>query len=361
MAGLAAALAARGIATTYVAQEALSQDRVALGWRIPSLGQARLLFATDKPAIEAVIAEAPAESLHICQGLRANGLVGTAQRALAARRLRQWVVMETVDDEGWKGWLRRWIYRVHVLASRRWISAFLATGAATREWLIARGAPRDRVFPFAYFLPRSEAAFADAPTPERFRVLFVGQLIERKRLDLLIESLGRIGPRAFELVVVGAGELEERLREHASRKLGGSLTWMGRQRLEAIPAIMASVDCLVLPSRFDGWGAVASEALMAGTPVICSAACGCREAVKQSGGEIFATDNIDDLTARLVSRIDRGSVSSPQRRVLATWARVLGAEAGADYLKKLIAHTEGSLDHPPPAPWMAAPARTDAP
>ena len=33
-------------------------------------------------------------------------------------------------------------------------------------------------------------------------------------------------------------------------------------------------DLLVLPSRFDGWGAVVNEALGAGTPVLVSDLCG---------------------------------------------------------------------------------------
>ena len=39
-------------------------------------------------------------------------------------------------------------------------------------------------------------------------------------------------------------------------------------------------DNLVLPSSHDGWGAVTTEALMVGTPVICSDTCGSSLIVK---------------------------------------------------------------------------------
>lgn len=356
MAGLATALAARGIPTTYVTQAMLSADRVALGWEIPALGDVRLLVAADRSAVLAAVAEAPSDSLHICQGLRANGLVEIAQRALAARHLRQWVVMETVDDASWKGLLRRGLYRAHLLRSRDRVGAFLATGAETPDWLIARGAPRERVFPFAYFLSPPKTIASPTTADGRFRVLFVGQLVHRKRLDLLIDALGRVGSDAVELVVAGAGELEAELRERAFRTLGDRVRWLGRQSQGSIAAIMASADCLVLPSRFDGWGAVASEALLVGTPVICSAGCGCREAVERSGGAVFATGDVDDLAARIQKKMALGRVSPSARTSLATWARALGAEAGADYLRDIIAYCSGQQQPRPIAPWLKTPA-----
>lgn len=53
--------------------------------------------------------------------------------------------------------------------------------------------------------------------------------------------------------------------------------------MDAARACMARADVLVLPSWHDGWGAVVSEALMAGTPAIASDACGSAGVVRASG------------------------------------------------------------------------------
>jgi glycosyltransferase involved in cell wall biosynthesis len=336
MAGLAAALADRGVSTSYVAEGPLTQDRIGLGWELASLGGARLMFAPDKATAVGLVGQADRDSLHVCQGLRANGVVAAAQRALAARRLQQCVVMETVDDLGWRGWLRRRLYEWLVVTRRSRVQAFLATGTGMTEWLVARGAPRDRVFPFAYFLPETRHGAPPRKSAQKsFRVLFVGQFIERKRLDLLVNALALVPDHEPELVVVGSGPLEHELRSLAEVKLGQRLSWLGVRRQSEIPAIMASADCLVLPSRFDGWGAVASEALLVGTPVICSDRCGCREV----------------LQAALQGMIRKGPSSPAQRQGLSRWAAALGAQAGAGYLEDILIHVTKRGAVRPVPPW----------
>lgn len=359
MAGLAAALADRGFDVTYVAERPMSADRAAQGWEAPNLGAVHLRFAPDKDAVKRLVAQAPADSIHICQGLRGNGFVAEALRALARRMLRQWVVMETVDDSGWRGGLRRLVYRRLLHRWRDSIQGVLATGHSTRGWLVARGADADRVFPFAYFLPDRPMASAPALCSEApFRILFVGQFIRLKRLDLLVEALARLAPSSVELAVIGAGPLERELRAKAQAALGDRLLWLGRQSQNAIPGHMAGADCLVLPSRYDGWGAVVSEALMAGTPAICSDRCGAAGVVRASGcGGVFPAGDIDALADLLRRSIDGGRPTPAGRADLARWARCLGAEAGADYLAAILRRPEAG-GRKPLIPWGGDRGRT---
>lgn len=340
MAGLAAALAATGRAVTYVAEEEMSADRAAQGWQVPPLGAAHLRLAPTSDAVREAVREAPEDSIHICQGLRANGPVGVAQRTLAERGIRQWAIMETVDDSGWRGALKRLEYRRLIRQWRSHIEGVLATGHVTQEWLAARGMPADRVFPFAYFLPDRPQPIAQHFEPQApFRFLFVGQFIERKRIDLLIDALRRLEGANFELVLVGSGLLEAALRALADKNLPGRVDWLGRRPIGEIAALMAEADCLVLPSRHDGWGAVVSEALMAGTPAICSDACGAAGIAKASGvGGVFPTGNVEALAALLRQLIARGRQTPEGRTILANWACCLGADAGAKYLEGILLH-----------------------
>ena len=126
---------------------------------------------------------------------------------------------------------------------------------------------------------------------------------------------------------------------------------MGKLPLEEVPAVMAKADCLVLPSRHDGWGAVVSEALMVGTPVICSDHCGAAVAVVASGhGGVFESGDVKSLSTHLQTVLAAGRISSERRARLAEWARCLGAEAGADYLIKILNHKPGSPK--PLPPWQ---------
>lgn len=353
MAGLASALAGRGLEVTYVAERPMSADRAAQGWGAPDLGGARLVYARDAAAASRLARSAPADSLHICQGLRGNGVVATAQAVLAKRGLTQWVVMETVENTGWRGLVRRLEYRRLIASRRKAVTGYLATGHETPGWLMARGAPVERVFPFAYFLSDDIGRTPPPPRPvSGFRILFVGQFIERKRLDLLIQAVAALGRDDVELQVIGSGPQEEALRRLATDALGSRLRWTGRVPSVDVPSHMAQADLLVLPSRHDGWGAVVSEAIMVGTPAVCSDRCGSAGVVRASGrGGVFAANDLDALTALLRRLMDQGSPSPDQRAALAAWGRRLGAGAGADYLQAILAFSDKGGDCPA-APWM---------
>lgn len=354
MAGLAAALAARGVQVVYVAEQELSEDRVKLGWALPELAEARLEIAPTAAAVCALVEAAPINAVHICQGIRGNALVGVAQKQLAKRHLQYWVVMETVHDEGWRGALKRIVYTALFRLHRSRIAGVLATGWRTPGWVVDRGMARERVFPFAYFLPdRPDVAYVAAIDGSKpYRIAYIGQFIERKRLSLLIDALADLPQAEAELVVAGSGPLEQDLRKYAQTRLKSRLCWMGRLPSLQVSAFLGEVDCLVLPSQHDGWGAVVSEALMSGAVAICSDGCGAAGVVEASGvGDVFSRDDPHELKAMLMQTIAAGRLSAVERAGLARWAKSLAAEAGAQYLLDILAHTDG-LAPRPQAPWI---------
>jgi glycosyltransferase involved in cell wall biosynthesis len=248
MAGLASALARKGVQVHYVAEHAMSADRVRLGWQVPGMEGVQQHFIQGSRAVESLVAGAAPDSVHICQGMRANGYVARAQRALAKRGLQQWVVMETVDDSGMLGVIKRLEYRRLFRARRKRIAGVLATGHRTQGWVRARGMPGDQVFPFAYFLPDIAAHVGAEPEQTGpFRFIFVGSLIELKRVGLLLTALARIDSKEFKLDVIGVGPLDPELRRMADHLLPGRVRWLGRVPSSEVSDAIRQVDCLVLP------------------------------------------------------------------------------------------------------------------
>jgi glycosyltransferase involved in cell wall biosynthesis len=353
MAGLAAALARQGCEVVYVAERSMTEDRRSQGWTLPDLGSARLELAPTTGAVHALAKTAPVDSTHICQGIRASGWVREAQRALAARGLRQWVLLETVDDTGCRGILKRLEYRRLFMQWRGRIEGVLAIGNRTPAWLVARGMPAERVFPFAYFLPDMAPIERVGHGAEPFRFVFVGNFVALKRLDLLISALAALKRSDLELVVIGSGPLEGALRAAAEAVLQGRVRWIGWLSMSEVPRAVAQADCLVLPSRYDGWGAVISEALMVGTPAICSDRCGAAGVVQASGhGGLFRSGDVSELRAQLVRALESGPLPRSKRDALAAWARCIGADAGAHYLREVLDASRERKACPPP-PWSA--------
>ena len=346
---LVEALAAKGVSAHYVAEQTMTMDRKNIGWNGPSMKGVQLHLVGSDAEREALVSTCDPSSIHVCQGIRSNGGVGRTQRLLARKNLKQWVVMETVDDSGWRGLLKRLEYRRVFAARREELAGVLATGYTTPDWIAARGVAASHVFPFAYFLPDLHGNGLCLPRRKGvFRFVFVGQLVARKRVDLLIRTLGSLRELQFELSVVGSGPLEGELRALAESALPGRVRWIGMKPSSEIPSLMSDADCLVLPSRHDGWGAVVSEALMLGTPAICSDVCGSAGVVRASGvGGAFATNDASSLRSLLDTALRRGALSGLQRQALATWAQCLGAEVGAEYLLQIL---QGQR---PKVPWNA--------
>ena len=359
MAVLAAALARTGCRVTYVTEQVMTSDRAALGWLAPELPGVELRRAATAHQAAALVTDAPERAVHLCEGIRSNGVVAAAQHALAQRGLGFWVIMETVEDAGLAGLVRRLLYRGLFLRWRRELHGVLAIGRKTAKWVSARGVPDERVVPFAYFL--QDVVCLTAPQgaqPEGlFRILFVGQCIDRKRLDLLIDALASVADRVpeFRLQVIGSGPLEGALRSKAEGLLGQRLEWLGQLPMHEARQRMALADCLVLPSQHDGWGAVVSEALMAGTPAICSDRCGAAEVVLASGtGGVFVSGDQRMLESLLVQQITGGRQTQDKRAALAQWAIALGAEAGAQYLLDIIARQSGAMFGLTPPWWQVS-------
>jgi glycosyltransferase involved in cell wall biosynthesis len=344
MVALAAALAERGFKVNYVANEILSKERTKLGWKMPELGKVKLLLATNKDAVIRYALNAPEDSIHLCQGLRGNGLVSYAQRVIRKRDLRHWVMMETIDDTGWIGFVKKVLYRILSLYWRNHLTGVLAIGCKAPEWFVARGMVRRCVYPFAYFLkePRLSNLLNSSIKKNKkrpFRFIYVGNLNYNKKVGSIIKAIAALKLKEIEFWIVGAGDdtEEQHLRSLSNLLLPKKVFWLGVLPIKQISNVMLKADCLVLPSLHDGWGAVVSEALMVGTPVVCSDKCGSSAVVEASGvGSVFSTNNQKALMDSLNNQYEKGLVSSKQRQKIMKWSRCLGASSGAKYLESIL-------------------------
>lgn len=351
---LAKALASAGIRTVYLVEESLSEDRLAQGWCVPEDGNVNVKVLHEFDSLESLVLQAPETAIHICQGLRKNGVVAEVQALLQKHNRRQWVILETINDSGFWGFLKRLEYKRLAILKRGHIEVLLAIGGNTPEWLMKRGFKQSKIFPFAYFLDTVEQPpdrTREKTTP--FAFLTVGQFIFRKRLDLILDALATLKDVNFTLGVAGTGPQEPQLKATGIQLLGSKLNWIGKVKHSDMPMVMKKADCLILASEFDGFGAVASEALIVGTPVICSNQCGVYEIASTSGHcAIFEAGDKHSLIRSIRKMFERGPISIEDRYALAEWATCLTAESGAQYLLDIVGHVERRLDRPEP-PWLS--------
>lgn len=129
------------------------------------------------------------------------------------------------------------------------------------------------------------------------RVLYAGRFDHQKGTDLLAAAMGRLKGVAHAHAIGSAvlGDSDS-LAWPANVTVHG---WMAREDLRPY---IESCDVLVMPSRWEGFGLIALEAMRAGKPVLAARVGGLAEIVVDGvTGLLFEPNDTDALTAALAS------------------------------------------------------------
>lgn len=157
-------------------------------------------------------------------------------------------------------------------------------------------------------------------------LLAIGIAKRHKNLDSLLKALALLWRegRGLPLVIAGTGG---KIPEYAARELQENVARKNVLLLPRIePADMSAMYCsaeaLVMPSRFEGFGLPALEALACGTPVLCSDIPSLRE-VCADAAVYFDPHLPEDIAAIIESGLQskRSRQQRMRRAALFTWSR----------------------------------------
>jgi len=242
-------------------------------------------------------------------------------------------------DNQWHGTLKQ---RLGVLGSRWYLhplyDAAFVPGERQACFAERLGFPSHRIWRGLY-CPDSES-FAQASTGARARPSsfgYLGRLTAAKGItDLLkaYELYRSVTLDPWDLVVAGAGPLAGEIAMYEGVK------YFDFVQPRDLPAWLANIGCLAVPSRFEPWGVVIAEAAASGLPIIATQACGAGPHLVHDfvNGRIAHTGSVESLAECLqyisaatdsdratMGRISR-SLASPYTP--ARWAdTVLGSSA----------------------------------
>ena len=188
------------------------------------------------------------------------------------------------SPHGWSFWAARGLdSRFYVQLERtaaHWCRTIVALSADERDAGLAEkiGRPEQyRVIPNGVRLER----FALPRSAVRGRILMVGRLAPPKRPDLALRALAaaRLVIPEAELHVVGDGPLRpEAERLAAELGVAGAVCFLGHR--EDVPELLASAECALLASDYEGCPLSVVEAMAAGVPVAATDAGGTGELVQ---------------------------------------------------------------------------------
>lgn len=184
----------------------------------------------------------------------------------------------------------------------RELDALMVGSRFMREELLMNGFPAERVHILPPVVRRVPSD--SGPVPDEPNILYVGQLIRGKGVDLLLEALAQL-ERPFKAQIVGDGNarpaLEAQCRELA---LDGRVRFEGWVPRSGIDAYYAQAKVLAVPSRWpEPFGMIGLEAMNHGRPVVGFDAGGIGDWLKDGKTGFLVPENDPAAFAKSLERI----------------------------------------------------------
>jgi glycosyltransferase involved in cell wall biosynthesis len=179
-------------------------------------------------------------------------------------------------------------------------------GEVWRRWVADTFDIRPNTISVVYNgVPATIAMPRTAPDDGRFRLLFVGNLLERKGVKDLLQAFASPSLRArnIELIMAGGGPVD--LYRGMAEQLGIAhrVTFTGWVSQEAARSLMVNADALILPAYDEGLPLVILEALASKTPVICTPVGSIPEVLANGETALFVSPGDEAGIANAVTRL----------------------------------------------------------
>lgn len=336
----------------------LTPDRAALGWEDDLTGYAYRYLDERNPLADAVsLAWAGRSRLHIVNGFWAEPAFAAALVTLRAARSNYVIYSEAPEPDLPRSPARKLLRAAFGRLLAPGAAGLLAVSHLAEDFYRNLGAHESVIYPFGYF--DLHARFTEGITYSKERneieIIYVGQLIHRKGVDLLIEAMRPLFERHSDLslALIGGGEMMPALSDRvASFGLSERIRFESVIPYADIPARIARADLLVLPSRWDGWGMVVNEAFSLGVPVLVSDHCGSADLIETGvNGYVFRKEDVEDLRCSLATFIERRADWPQMRAAAYETGKKISVETITPYLIECLKHITGELSERPSPSW----------
>lgn len=195
--------------------------------------------------------------------------------------------------------------------------------------------PNWNVFPFSYC---TQSAVLKPEHHDKSVFIFIGSMEPRKDPLLILDAYSKMVNKVDvqQIRFIGSGTLLQSAQSIiANRKLEKEVVCLGVKPQKDIPANLSTADILILPSKYDGWGAVVNEALQAGCYVIVSDTCGASDLIMKDRrlGRVFPHGDANKLAKEMDHCASHYKEIQNNRQFRITWAEQnISGKALAKYL-----------------------------
>jgi glycosyltransferase involved in cell wall biosynthesis len=338
----------RNLAETYnvilVVEVNIFEERIKQGWATPDFGKTQIVIYPTQTQIFTLL---ELNAIHIFSGIRSLKMPSEVFKLAVKKKLFIGVFSEPFNWMGIKGKLRFLKYLVLRMQYCQYIRFILTTGEKGRWCFESVGFKKSIIYDWAYFTETPAVSIQENKT-DQIRLLFIGSIDKRKNILSLISVCKRLN-LIGQLQIIGTGPLEKKMLQAISDT---KCTYLGRVPNREVSAKIADADVLILPSIYDGWGAVVNEALMCGVPVIASDRCGASVLLQGIRGSVFSIkkQNLEQVLQNFIANLP---YETDKRVKMRNWAlQNISGEVAAKYFDEIMKHVLCESDQKPTAPWL---------
>jgi glycosyltransferase involved in cell wall biosynthesis len=229
-----------------------------------------------------------------------------------------------------------WVYRS---------AAFHAISESTRDDLVRRGVPRERI---VVIHPGVDAErYAPDPATPRAATptfLYLGRLKRYKGVEFAIRAVAaaRTTRPDVTLDICGQGDDRPRLERLAvEHRVSDAVRFLGFVSEEEKRRLLRRAWAVVFPSPKEGWGITNVEAAACGTPALASDSPGLRESVQDGvTGYLVSHGDVPALTDRMLALAADPSLVERLGRAARRFAEGLSWDSAA---RATLAHIETTV------------------
>ena len=250
--------------------EDIYDSRKKQGWEVPKLANVKII---KKPTKEEVSFFFNINNTHIFSGINTYPFVYKFFKKAVISGFNVFTMLEPFRTDGFKGKLRyiKYFYLMQMYDSK--IKGILATGRLGRSCYENVGFSKNKIFDWGYFVEDKLDFSKKKYEINKFRkIVFVGEISKRKNIIPLVKKILPLLSHNNQFSIIGDGVLLNKLQQLISNTQ--NVNYLGNLNNNEVVKLVSKHDLLILPSLFDGWGAVVNEALHTGTQVLTSESCG---------------------------------------------------------------------------------------
>ena len=220
----------------------------------------------------------------------------------------------------------------------------IAISNAVKNYLIKRGEiPNDYTIDVVYYGFQKDSSTNSAglnsitnlinSQSSNFKIGTIGRLVPQKDYPTLLSAFSNVLEKLpdAELYVVGEGYLQIELMELCkSLRVSSKVHWLGKT--EYINEFLSKIDLFILPSKYEGFGLVLLEAMVAKKPIIAANNSAIPEVLGKAYEGLFSTGDAKALAQHINTAINDKSFSE---RLVKSYSSQLNSFKPSDMSKNV--------------------------